>query len=248
MITSVGIVGYGSFGKLLADLLAPYAEVKVYSRRNIPSDQMVSNVSLQPIEVVAGCPLVIVANDLASLEEACRKIAPYVSAETIVMDVCSVKVAPVKILRQVFGKRCRLLATHPLWGPQAVAANGGTEGLKMAWHELQGGPFDGVRQLFEGALKLSILPMLPEDHDKEMAWVHGLTFFVGRGLLQLNPPESGLATHYYNELMDVVGVEKTHSYDLFMTIQQGNPYTDDIRRQFVEILGKLEATIMEKDV
>ena len=85
--------------------------------------------------------------------------------------------------------------------------------------------------------------MTCDEHDREMAWVHALTFFVGRGLLELDPPASPLSTHYYNELLDVVNVERTHSMELFYTIQRGNPYAEDMRKKLMASLANLESKI-----
>jgi prephenate dehydrogenase len=87
--------------------------------------------------------------------------------------------------------------------------------------------------------------MSPEEHDKEMAWVHGLTFFVGRALLNMNPPQSELSTHYYQKLIDLVEVEKHHSTELFLTIQRGNPYAEAIRREFIDKISKLKHNVDE---
>lgn len=246
MVRSIAIVGFGSFGRLLSEILAPHVEVKAFSRREMSQSNMPEGVKLCSIEEAGACDLVILANDLAGLEESCKAIAPHVTQDTIVMDVCSVKLKPAEILQRVLGDKCKLLVTHPLFGPQSFANNGGTKGLRMVWHDQVGGPFPELEELFGGKLGLNIMKLTPDDHDKDMAWVHALTFFVGRGLLNLNPPETPLATHYYKELMDLVTQEKQHSYELFMTVQQGNPYADNIRKQFVDSLSVLESEITKE--
>ncbi len=244
MIKSVAIVGFGSFGTLLAEILAPHVEVRAFSRRSINAEDIPSGVSMCSISEAAACDLIILANDLAGLKASCEAIAPYVTSKTVVMDVCSVKTKPARILEAVLSDKCKLLLTHPLFGPQSYANNGGTEGLRIVWHDQIGGPFPEIEDLFSEVLGLKILKISPDDHDKDMAWVHALTFFVGRGLLNLDPPETPLATHYYKELMDLVSQEKQHSYELFMTVQQGNPYADQIRKRFVDSLEALESKIV----
>lgn len=246
MIKTIGIVGFGSFGQTLAQALAPHTSVLVSSRRPIEPADLPKGVKAVSFEETAACDVVILTDNLATLEATAKKIKPFLSKDTLVMDVCSVKVKPAEILQRILGDSCQLLATHPLFGPQSMSNNGGTKGLIVVWHELSRGPFDELKALFTDDLGLKILEVDPDFHDKDMAWVHGLTFFVGRALLNINPPESKLATHYYNELMDLVIQEKQHSYELFMTIQQGNPYADDIRKKFVESLESLESEIMKE--
>ena len=245
MIKNVGIIGFGSFGKLLAEILAPHVQVMVHSRRDISKD-LPANITTGTLEEVGGCQVVVIANNLADLEETCVELKPLVNENTIVLDVCSVKVQPTEIMSRILGGKCHLLATHPLFGPQSYANNGGSKGLRMVWHEVSGGPFPDLEELFGSVLGLNIMKVDPDTHDKDMAWVHGLTFFVGRALLNLNPPETPLATHYYKELMDLVNQEKQHSYELFMTIQQGNPYTDAIRKKYMDSLDMLESQIIKE--
>ncbi len=246
MIKTIGIVGFGSFGQTFAQALSPHISVCVSSRRPIDPVDLPQGVKAVSFEETAACDVVILADNLATLETTVKKIKPFLSSNTIVMDVCSVKVKPAEILERILGDTCHLVATHPLFGPQSMSNNGGTKGLVVVWHELTKGPFDELRALFADDLGLKILEVDPDSHDRDMAWVHGLTFFVGRALLNINPPESQLATHYYNELMDLVIQERQHSHELFMTIQQGNPYADDIRKKFVESLESLESKIMEE--
>lgn len=234
----VGIVGFGSFGKLMAELLEPHTDVLVYSRRG----------STATIEEVAGCDLVLLSTELDRLRDVCEQLKPHVSPETIVSDVCSVKVKPAATLEDVLGEKCQLLASHPMFGPQSVKDNGGTKGLTWVWHELTEGDFEEVRELLTKKLQLDILPMTPDEHDKQMAWVHGLTFFVGRGLLELDIPPLTLDTGYYRRLVDLYELEKKHSKALFYTVERGNPYAKEIREKFIKSLGKLESDIEEENI
>lgn len=246
MVNSVGIVGFGAFGKLLTGLLLPHVQVFVCDKNRALGSEVPAGATFTDVSEVAKCSVVVIATDLKGLESVCIELAGFITPQTTVMDICSVKARPSEILVRILGGRCRLLATHPLFGPQSVAANGGTQGLKMMWHELEGGPFPELEEIWRQLLGVELLRMTPEEHDKEMAWVHGLTFFVGRALLNTQPPESKLATHYYNELMDLVHLERSQSMELFMTIQQGNPFAEDVRNLFIKNLEELEQLIKEE--
>lgn len=242
-----GIIGYGSFGELMARLLAQHAQVVAYSRRDIPSYDLPINVTMGTIEDVAACDVILLCNELHALEENCKQLVPLVKPSTIVMDVCSVKLLPAQILKNILGKHCKVLATHPLFGPQSVPSGTG-HGKKIVWHEVSGGPFSELEDFISKNLGLRIIKMSPEEHDKQMAWIHCLTFFVGRGLMELNPPECELTTNYYEKLMDVVEIEKHHSYELFRTIQVGNVYSGQIRKEFLQRLTELDEKLQEDHI
>lgn len=239
----IGIIGYGAFGRLLTELLAPHATVVVTSRRAIQKRTVPAGVNIGNYDDIAACNLIIIAVDLAGFTEVCQNLKGIVRPGTIVMDVCSVKVEPAHIMNTVLGDTCRLLATHPMFGPQSVERNGGTTGLKMVWHELAGGPFPEVEALFTQKLNLELLALTPDEHDSQMAWVHGLTFFIGRGLVNLDIPDLTLDTGYYRKLLDLHDLEQKHSLELFHTVERGNPYAKGVRARFIKVLSELEDRI-----
>jgi len=244
---TMGIIGFGSFGSLLARLVAPYATVLVYDRQRIPA-VLPANVRKAPFKEVARCAVIVIATDLMGIAPVCERLAPLVSPQTVVMDICSVKVRPAQIMTEKLGQRCRLLATHPLFGPNSVAKSGDScEDMVMVWHELAGGPFPELEALFADQLGMSIRRMTPEEHDRQMAWVHALTFFVGRGLVMMDIPELELDTGYYQKLRDLFVLEKTHSRALFDTIEAGNPYAAKIRQKFITTLQQLDSEVQRID-
>lgn len=237
----VGIIGFGAFGQLLARVLSEHVEVLAYDKevKSARTDKIV----MSDLQTVASAPLIIIATDLAGIEPVCRQLEPLVSSQAIVMDVCSVKDKPQEIMQQVLGNTCRVLATHPLFGPQSVAENGGVQGLEMVVCGTDSNNTTEIQDIFAEKLGIKFLRMTAQEHDQEMAWVHGLTFFVGRALMNLSPPKSELTTHYYQKLLDLVGLEQQHSDALFMTIQRGNQYTDAVRKAYVKELRALNKQI-----
>ena len=238
---TIGIVGYGAFGKFIAKILTQYGGVLVYDKRP-DLGELPSGVSKSGIEHVARCDIVIIASGLSDLEELCVQLAPHVSTETIVMDVCSVKVLPVEIMKKTLGGKCQLLATHPLFGPQTVDGNN-VQNQKIVVYPIEIKNLKEIHSVLSGALMLQVIEMSPEEHDKQMAWVHALTFFVGRGLLNMDLPKSPLTTGYYQKLLDLVELERSHSIELYKTIEQGNPFAADVRLKFIESLKNLEEDI-----
>lgn len=236
---TVGIIGYGPFGKTIASVIAPHRYVKIFSRRQLPSSVLCPNSTFSDLGSVARCDVVVLSNELSQFENDCRAISKFVKPDTIVMDVCSVKVRPCEVMKNVLGGRCRLLATHPLFGPQSIDGTNAA-GMTIVWHEIEGTGFDDLRKLFEKEISLIIKEVDPDIHDREMAWVHGLSFFIGRGLLNIELPMSDLTTNYYSQLVKLHDIEKEHSLELFRTIQLANPYTSVVRKKFLHALENLE--------
>jgi len=241
-----GVIGFGAFGKLLSTVLAKYGNVLIYSKRDIAEEAAESGARQAEFEEVAKCKIIIIATGLNEFEEVCSKLANFVGPKTLVMDVCSVKVKPAQIMSQHLSDKCGLMTSHPLFGPQS-ASNGDIKGQKIVVHplKLSVSDFAKVKSLLRDILGLQVIEMTPEEHDHQMAWVHGLTFFVGRGLMSIDPPKSELTTAYYQKLLDLVELEKSHSEELFNTIEAGNPYAAEIRQKFIGHLETLENELKE---
>lgn len=240
----ISIFGFGDFGQLITKHLVKHAEVNVYNRNNAKTE-LIESLGAKPVslEEAAGAEVVILAVTLESLEQTLKDIAPHVVAGALVADVTSVKIKPAAMMQELLPQHCQILATHPLFGP--VSAGNSMVGQKIVIDPIR---VDNEAEIekFLTDLDLKIVRMTCDEHDREMAWVHALTFFVGRGLLNVNPPASPLATHYYNELLDVVNVERTHSMELFYTIQRGNPYAEDMRKKLISSLTSLEEDIRKE--
>lgn len=234
-----GIIGYGAFGKLVADVLADFGEVLVFSKSQ---KEIYSPAKAASFEEAASCDVVVLAVGLNALEEVCQSLSGLVKNKTVVADVSSVKVKPIEIMRKTLGGKCRLIATHPLFGPQTVK-DGSLEGESIVVCKVEGNDDKKAVEFFSNKLKLKVIEMSAEAHDKEIAWVHGLTFFVGRGLMGLEPPKSPLTTGYYQKLLDLVELESAHSIELFNTVERGNPYAADIRQRFIHGLQDIDKEI-----
>lgn len=234
------MIGYGAFGKLIADVLSKHGEVWIHSRRKHKQ----TDHEFVSLEKAASADLVILAVELSGLETACKQLAELVSKDTLVVDVCSVKIRPAEILSKNLGDRCRVLPTHPLFGPQTV------ENMSITGRNIVicPGNFEEtseIKAFLTYKLGLNVIEMSAEEHDKEMAWVHGLTFFVGRGLMKLDPPKSVLGTGYYQKLLDLVELESSHSIELFNTVQLGNPFAAEVRRKLLSELEEINKGLQD---
>lgn len=232
-----GIIGYGSFGRLLAEILKRHAEVVVYKRGK--DTGLKDGVNFVSFEEAAAANIVILAVGLNGFEEVCEKLSKVVKPETLVTDVCSVKVKPVEIMTKHLKDKCRILPAHPLFGPHTTGADS-IEGKNLVVSPVDSENGNELIEFFQNKLGMKVIEMPPEEHDKEMAWIHGLTFFVGRGVMKLEPPKSQLTTGYYQKLLDLVELESTHSIELFNTIERGNPYAAEVRQKLLNALNDID--------
>lgn len=81
-------------------------------------------------------------------------------------------------MKHFLPKTCNLLTIHPVFGPQS--GKNGIKGLKCMFSNIRCDEkiYQDFKDIFEHKLELKILEMTPEEHDKEMAYIQGLSHFI----------------------------------------------------------------------
>lgn len=234
---SLGIIGYGHFGQFLADKLQQSFDLKVYSASNKPNPWSAT------LEAVAACDYVILSIPLAKHIEVCKQLRPLLGKETVIVDVCSVKESSGKAIRSVLGQR-RILSTHPLFGPES-ASDSLQDHVIVVCPDMSDPSVLEQAVPFFTSLGLQVVSMVSRDHDKEMALVYGLTFYIARILKDFNLDDTRLQTPSFKKLIDLAHLEQQHTKELFITIQKGNPYTEAVRAHFIDRAQELQDLLAE---
>ena len=237
-MTEIGIIGFGQFGQFMARHLAPFFETAVCDNADLKQEAEKIGVGWSDFETVAGKEIVIFAVPLKSFETVLRRAVPYLRENAMCFDVCSVKIEPLRLMREILPETVEIVGTHPLFGPQS--GREGIAGLRVALCPVRTTKTAEIKRFLAEDLKLKVLEKSPEEHDAEMAHVQALTHFVARALDELHVVDSDLATVSYEELMRAARLVSEDSWELFRTIQQGNPFAETKRRAFIEKLIEIE--------
>ena len=75
----------------------------------------------------------------------------------------------------------------------------------------------------QNKLKLKVFIRTPEEHDKQMAYIQGLTHLIARATNAIKIPDLELKTVPYHHLLGITETIKYDSLDLFLSIQKENP-------------------------
>ncbi|ABY32381.1 prephenate dehydrogenase/arogenate dehydrogenase family protein [Methylorubrum extorquens] len=241
---SVGLVGFGAFGRLIARHLAPHARLTIHDPY-LPAGMVAAQAGPEAVAAdlrhVAACPVVILATPVARLGEAVRALAPHLRPGTLVVDVGSVKAGPAAILVAGLPADVEILATHPLFGPQS--AGDGIRGLKIAVCPIRGrGAFRAAAFLRRG-LGLDVILTTPEAHDRAMASVQGLTHLIAKVLVAMEPLPTRMTTRSFDLLMQAVGMVRDDAPDVFHAIERANPHAAQVRQRFFALAGQLDAEL-----
>ena len=247
MKQTMGIVGLGAFGRFMARHVSARFDVRGWDRET-PSPEMLKadraeTITLSSFEDVCSADVVVFAVPLDGLAEVAGRAASFLKPDALAADVTSVKVKPVAILRETLPEHVDILGTHPLFGPQS--GRDGIAGLRIALCpvRISSERYYRVCDWLTRDLRLLVLRVTEEEHDREMAKVQAVTHFMSRALKEVGLEPSLMATKAYEKLQEFSAIVLSDSWDLFLTIQNGNPYAAGMRRKLMDEMRKLETAL-----
>lgn len=226
---SLGIIGFGAFGRLIATQMRSY--IHVHATDLMPLLDPVDGVMLGDLAQVCACDIVVLAVPVDRLRSVCEEIAPLLRPGTLVMDVGSVKVEPVAIMTKYLPDHVDLIATHPMFGPQSIAA--GTRGLTMVMCPVRGQGVRRVAAFLRRTMGLRIIWATPEEHDREAAFTQGLTHLIARVLLRMEQPRR-ITTRSFDLMWEAVSMVRHDATGVTAAIENVNPYAADARQAFFD--------------
>lgn len=241
---SIGIVGYGDFTKLMLEHLAPYADIVVSSRTHTDGDAGFG-AQFAPLSDVLDRPIIIPSIPSQFFESFFTEHAAKVNPDATVIDVCSVKVKPLEVLERLLPETCHIIGTHPLLGPASVEKNQGLRGLRCVVSRVRASDeaYSTLESFLAKELGLKILEKTPSEHDKTMAYVQGLSHYIGRVMQVMDIPETELSTFAYDDLLDMKRIQGGDSWELFESIMHENPYAFEVNQGFKQAMTELDKKI-----
>jgi prephenate dehydrogenase len=244
---TVGIIGLGAFGRLIAAHLRGYFALIAYDPATAMRGADVAlGVEHGDLAEAASCDIVILATPVDRLAEALVAVRDHLRPGALVLDVCSVKVIPAQLMRELLPDTVEAIGAHPLFGPQS--GRNGIAGLKMAVCPITTpaaarSRAHRVAAFARKALGLKVFITTPDDHDREAAMVQGLTHLIAKVLVQMEPLPTRMTTASFDRLMQAVDMVRYDAPEVFLAIERLNPYAADVRHRFFALSSELQASL-----
>ncbi len=243
---TIGIIGFGAFGRLMATHLAPRLPVLAHDPRlGRGAETGVDGVASGTLEAAASCSIVVLAMPVQRMAEAIATIAPHLRPGTLVLDVGSVKVLPAALMQAGLPRHVEIAATHPLFGPES--ARDGLAGLKIMLCPIRGTRVLRVGAFLRRVLRLRVILATPEEHDREAAMVQGLTHLIAKVLIRMEPLPGRMTTRSFELLMQGVGMVRNDAPEVFEAIERANPYAAEVRTRFFTLAAALRGELEAAD-
>lgn len=233
------IGGKGAMGARMASLFADLGHAVMVS--DVDTD-------LRPEEAAAAADVVIVSVPIRDTEAVIRAVGPHVRQDALLMDVTSLKEAPVRAMLE--STRASVVGTHPMFGPRVHTLQGQRVVVCAARGEAWA---DWVRRML-GARGLWVTDATPEQHDRVMAIVQVLTHFktqvTGLTLARLDVPLAETLAYtspaYLMELY-VTGRHFAQSPELYGPIEMLNPRRDEVSARFSAAAAEVADVLARQD-
>ena len=239
-MNSTGIIGFGRFGKILANILQKGFAIKAYDPKPIGE---FPGVEFTDLESILKEKVIFVAVPIRHFESLIKKISPHLSEGITIIDVCSVKTHPVKIMENNLSENIGIIATHPMFGPDSFISN---NRLKMMMNNTRDthDQFNFWRKFFKDQ-GIDVMEMSPDQHDRMAAQTQGVTHFLGRMLKEYGIRKTTIDTQGFRDLLDLVDQTCNDTWELYTDLQLYNPYTDDMIEKLKLATASLENRLKE---
>jgi len=183
-----------------------------------------------------GCDMLLLCIPVTAMGSVLDIILPHLSAPTILCDVGSVKVQPMKAMLAKYDGP--VVGTHPLFGP--VIPEGFTPRVAvMPGRESDETAARKVCSLFN-ACGYVCFDSTAEEHDRSMAFVQGLNFTSTVAFLAAARDVDGIEnfiTPSFQRRLDSARKMMTQDMELFEVISEANPFLQEVNRKFMSYLS-----------
>ncbi len=231
--TRMGIVGgHGEMGSLFS---------RFFGERGFSIEVADLDTPISNREVVEASEVVIFAVPLHRTVEIIRDLIPHTRPGQLIMDLTSLKVAPV---REMLRSPASVVGLHPMFGGRISSFEGQT--LVACPVRVDNERWDRFRKLFTQA-GIHVKESTPEEHDRMMSIIqvlfHMTSMLTGRVLRDLGvdiAETMDYTSPSYRLEINLLGRMFAQSSALYSAITQMNPYTKDIISQLQRGLEKYE--------
>ncbi|MBI3289421.1 MAG: prephenate dehydrogenase/arogenate dehydrogenase family protein [Elusimicrobia bacterium] len=239
---SVGIIGFGRLGRLLTRYFAADVSIRVYDPKASPRDIRALGAAPATLEEACRQTVVIPCVPIAAFEGVIRRIRGLIPPGALVIDVCSVKEHPVRVMKRLLPRGVDILATHPNFGPDSAAQSLRGHKLVVCKVRLPAARYRKIKRLLEGK-GLRLVEMTPAAHDRKSAASLVLTHFVGRALIGYGAKTTGVDTEGYTRLLRILQTVQNDSWRLFQDMNSYNAYAAPMRRRFLKTMRAIDARV-----
>ncbi|GAB4286633.1 MAG: prephenate dehydrogenase [Candidatus Dojkabacteria bacterium] len=240
---SIGIIGFGKFTELILTIFKefiPEVQVKIASR-----SQEIDNKLFFSFEEVCSCDYIIPSVPISAFEETIEKMLPIMNVNAKVIDVCSIKMHPKKVMLEKLPETCEIICTHPNFGPESYRLNNySAKGLNFIIEFVRCSKATEKQvSSFLEKLGVNLILLDAESHDQKVGVPHFISMLLGILLNRLEITRTPYGAASTQRMFDMVeGVGK--DFGILQDMYRYNPFCKavlkNVRKKFGVIVSEIE--------
>ena len=199
----------------------------------------------KPVSLDVACrqKIVILSVPISVFRGTLETIAPLLAPDALVIDVCSVKEYPVRLMKELLPEQVSILATHPMFGPDSAAHALQGRKIVLCGERINVSAYQKIKSYLISK-GLTVIEATPEAHDRQIAVSLALTHFIGRSLAEFGATPLDVDTEGYQRLLHVLGVVENDTWQLFEDMNTYNPYAAESRSAFMAAVQRIHQRLV----
>ncbi|HKC05067.1 MAG TPA: prephenate dehydrogenase/arogenate dehydrogenase family protein [Patescibacteria group bacterium] len=243
---TIGIIGFGRFGKLVSKIISeqlPEFDLMVFSRQQRPPKNS-GVLSFASKTAISKCDVIIPCVSISAFKQVVKELKNDIKPGCLFIDVCSVKIFPITVMKEFLPKNVNIVASHPLFGPDS--AKNGIKGLKIVLWNVRSKPkiFSKTKKILK-KLGFKIIEMSPQEHDKLIAFSQVFTHLVCRMAERMDIKSGVIDTASFQQFLTLKQILINDNFELFLDMNKFNPFAVRMRKKFLQSFLKIERSIHE---
>ncbi|MGB2958211.1 MAG: prephenate dehydrogenase/arogenate dehydrogenase family protein [Bacteroidota bacterium] len=210
---TVGLLGYGRFGKLAARYISQHADVVAYDPLHPPGSRGRRHTRFVSLAEAASQRVLVLAVPVSVLEDVLRKSRPHVRPGALVIDVCAVKSQPARWMKALLPRSVHILGTHPLLGPDSASRTLSGKTVILCPVRIPAPLLSRVKRILRRKGLITTVMSVGE-HDRMAAETIFLTQYLGRMVGKAGLRRWPNVTFNYRNLLTLTDVAERDSFTL----------------------------------
>ncbi|MBQ6138085.1 MAG: prephenate dehydrogenase [Methanobrevibacter sp.] len=237
------IGGTRGLGRWFAEHLKNDFNIRITSRDESSGKPVAEEIGVEysnnNIEAINDADIIVFSVPIEHMVETIKEVAPHAPEGSLLMDVTSVKTEPAEALEKYAPKNAEILPCHPMFGPRVptlqrqIIILTPIENRSPNW-------LPRVKDYLDKT-ECEVVITTPNEHDKYMSIVQGLTHFSYISLastirkLNINVKESrNFSSPVYTIMLDMVSRIVYQNPYLYYSIQKNNLETSNAREALIK--------------
>ena len=250
------IGGTRGLGKWMAEHLKNDFNITITSRNETSGKEIAKELDVDynnnNIDAIKDADIILFCVPIEFMVDTIKEVAPHAPEGSLLMDVASIKTEAAEALDKYAPENVEIMPCHPMFGPRVPTLE--RQIIVLTPFENRQNNWLGRIKDFLNKANCEIVITTPQEHDKYMSIVQGLTHFSFIALastirkLNINVKESrNFSSPVYSLMLDMVSRIVYQNPYLYYSIQKNNKETENARKALIKESIYLSSLIEDGD-